>query len=391
MSIKSLLVPIFTAKLIAICCLTLGLFLMNGCSTPVDTGVSHTKVLNPDQDDRVGGSFIESSDIRTISQELSTGLLSLPEISRYPDVVYISTEKIKNSTRYLIDTDLLLQRLRLELNKYSNGKIRFFAQDSGQVARTRILREREQENVEEAINQAAQHIASSDLIQSSDKPVRINVNPVANTNLFNMNADSFVALLRTKIKDYAGTKVLFAAPNADAAEIDYTLTGEFFAQSLMQEGVANTVEDLKWAQENQEKWHETDTRPNTNTVMGDQINIDGTSNRIKIGPNLTYKAIDPVLWNSPNVRKTFNIMLVSPNGMAVLEKTVILEDKIKSGQERASYILTGDISSLSKATEGQRSDYVLIGFYLIDPVSNEMLWEYGYEVKRVTSRSVLYR
>lgn len=384
--------PSIMANMFAVSVLALGVFLLGGCSTPIDTSPSHTKVLNPDQDDSVGGSFIESSDIRTISQQLSTQLLSLPEINQSPDVVYISTEKIKNSTRYIIDTDLLLQRLRLELNKYSNGKIRFLAQDSGQIARRRILREREQNDVEDALDQAAQYIASSDIIRGANKPVRMDIKPVSNTNLFNMNADSFVALLRTKIKEHAGSQVIFARPNASPADIDYTLTGEFFAQSLTREGVANTVEDLKWAQENPEQWHNTDNSNNsTNTVMGDQINVDGTANRIKIGPNLTYKAIDPALWNSPNVRKTFNIMLVDRESMAVLEKTVVLEDKISSGQERASFILTGDISSLSKASVGERSDYVLVGLYLIDPVSNEMLWEYGYEVKRVTSRSVLYR
>ena len=77
--------------------------------------------------------------------------------------------------------------------------------------------------------------------------------------------------------------------------------------------------------------------------------------------------------------------------MAAFEKVVNLEKQIKSGQENANYILTGEIGSLSKAGVGQRSDYVLVSLYLIDPESNEMLWEYGYEVKRVTNRSVLYR
>ena len=84
-------------------------------------------------------------------------------------------------------------------------------------------------------------------------------------------------------------------------------------------------------------------------------------------------------------------MLVNNEDMVVLEKAIVLEKQITSGQERTDYILTGDISSLSKATRGRRSDYVLVSLYFIDPVTNEIVWEYGYEVKRVTSRSVLYR
>jgi uncharacterized lipoprotein YajG len=67
-------------------CFMAVILLISGCSTPVDTSPSHTQVLNPDQDDNVGGSFIESSDIRTMAQEISTQLLSLPEFSESSDV-----------------------------------------------------------------------------------------------------------------------------------------------------------------------------------------------------------------------------------------------------------------------------------------------------------------
>ena len=184
---------------------------------------------------------------------------------------------------------------------------------------------------------------------------------------------------------------MFARPGSKA-DVDYTLTGEFLAQSIKREGVANTVEDLKWAQENPNIWYEQNRTERKNVVHGDQININTIDeSNVKIGPNMTYKIIDPSLWNSPNVTKIFNVMLVNQEDMAVLEKRINLEERIKSGLEHADFILTGEINALSKANRGQRSDYVLVSFYLIDPVSNEMLWEYGYEVKRVTSRSVLYR
>ncbi len=365
--------------------------MVNSCATPVDTSTSHTKVLNPDQDDQIGGSFIESSDIRTIAQQVCSELLSLPEFADNSESAFVATDTIKNSTRYLVDTDLLLKRLRLELNNYSKGTIRFFAQNTGQNTRTRILREREQTDIPNMLDEIAVYIASSDLIQNSVSPVKISVQPVSNTNLFNMNADSFSSLLRTKIKEHAGSKVLFAQPGSDA-QVDYTLSGEFFVQSLKQEGIANTVEDLAWAQEHPKEWYDNDSNSGTTTVHGDQININSSSGgNIKIGPNLVYKAIDPALWNSPNVTKKFNVMLINNEKLAVLEKVVTLEEQIKTGQERANYILTGEISSLSKGGDGLRSDYVLISFNLIEPVSNAILWEYGYEVKRVTSRSVLYR
>lgn len=378
-------------KRISIVIVLASVFVQCGCDKPISTATSHTQVLAPDQDDHMGGSFIESSDIRTIAQKFCTEILTLPEINDYPEMVRISTEKIKNSTRYIVDTNLLLRRLRLEMNTYSNGKLRFFAQGSGQIARRRILREQEATRVQAVLDEVALFVANADMVKNAVEPVRISVQPVANTNLFNMNADSFAALLRTKIRSHAGDKVLFTKPGSEA-EVDYTLSGQFFAESIMREGVANTTEDLKWAQENPEEWYDDDDEEVKNTVQGNQINVGGvTSSEIKIGPNLTYKVIDPELWYSPNVTKTFNVMLINNEDIAVLEKVVNLETRITSGQENADYILTGDISSLSKALKGSRSDYVLVSLYLIDPVSNELLWEYGYEVKRVTSRSVLYR
>ncbi len=368
-----------------------GSLLIYGCSTPIDTSPSHTRILNLDQDDNIGGSFIESSDIRTIAQQFSTELLSLPEISQSPDISYIATQRIRNSTRYMVDTDILMRRLRLELNQYGRGQVRFLAQDSGQEVRTDILREREQSSVRDAIDEVARYIANSELVQDSPSSLRVNVLPVENTNLFNMNADSFASLLRTKIKNHAGDKILFAGPRASPTEVDYTLTGEFFAQSLKTEGIASSIEDLRWAQENPEQFYDTGRVDGESTVYGTQVNIGVPHRRVNIGPNTTYKIIDPTLWNSPNVTKTFNVMLVNQDQFAVLEKMVNLEEKISSGQERANFILTGDITSLTKASDGARSDYVLITLYLIDPVTNDMLWEYGYEVKRVTSRSVLYR
>ena len=366
-------------------------FFLVGCSTPIDTTPSHTRELSPDQADDVGGSFLESSDIRTMAQQICSELLSLPEIAESSGKARIATDKIKNSTRYIIDTDILLRRLRLELSKYSQGKIRFFAQGGNQATRTRIIKERNQTQLEPLLTKTAQYLVSSDVISKATEPVRISINPVANTNLYNMNANSFISLLRSKIKKIAGDKVLFAQPNS-GARVDYTLTGEFIARSIKREGIANTVEDLKWAQENPEKWQNNNLNSQSNTVRGVQVNLNTSNvNRVKVGPNTVYGTIDPALWESPNVTKVFNVMLVDAESITVLEKAIVIEKQIKSGQENAEYILTGEIGALSKAGQGQRSDYVLVSIYLVDPISNEIIWEYGYEVKRETKRSVLYR
>ena len=49
-------------------------------------------------------------------------------------------------------------------------------------------------------------------------------------------------------------------------------------------------------------------------------------------------------------------------------------------------------NAVSKASlGGNRSDYVLMSFQLVDPTSNEIVWEDGYETKRKTESSIIYR
>ena len=55
-------------------------------------------------------------------------------------------------------------------------------------------------------------------------------------------------------------------------------------------------------------------------------------------------------------------------------------------------MLTGELSALSKAADGgTRSDYIILSFQLVDPKSNEVLWEDAYETKKKSSVSTLYR
>ena len=76
----------------------------------------------------------------------------------------------------------------------------------------------------------------------------------------------------------------------------------------------------------------------------------------------------------------------------VVERLIQIERKMTSGIENATYILTGELSGLSKASAaGDRSDYVMMTFQLIDPNNNEILWEDAYETKKTTRRSVLYK
>lgn len=377
---------ICSVKMLNLAGLILVTFLFNGCATPNVGRLSHTEILQPDEDDDLGGTFLESGDIRTIATRMSVALLSTPEISNHFSPVRIAIAPVRNSTHFIIDKNIFMKRLRIELNRVARGKIRFLSQNMGQRTRNRILRERDEELWDNLINEAANTIVNSSVIASGSPPPTIAVIPVRNTNIVNLNADSFTALIRARISERARGKVYFLGREKNGKVLeeildekdiknmglvksrrikdlygaDYFLTGEFIAKSLFKQ--------------------------NTTLVTRERIGRDQDDPGVIERKRQEYR-------EKPNVDKYLNVMLVdAETGATLVEKLIKVERKMKSGLGRADYLLTGEISSLSKATSGGvRSDYIIMSFQLVDPVTNEVLWEDAYETKKKSSSSVLYR
>ena len=57
----------------------------------------------------------------------------------------------------------------------------------------------------------------------------------------------------------------------------------------------------------------------------------------------------------------------------------------------ASLILSCEISGMSQSANGAVSDYLVISSSLLDPDSNEVVWEDAYEVKRLSRAGIVYR
>jgi len=361
------------------------LILASGCATP-SGGLSHTTVLQPDQEDNIGGSFIESSDIRTIAAQMTPALLSVPEIAHKGDTARIAIAPIRNSSRYIIDKNIFTKKLRLELNRVSQGRVRFFSQRLGQGVRREILAERQQDQWDRLIDQAATGLLASSVVTGGAELLRVAVIPVKNTNLTGVNADSFTALLRAKVAERGQGKIVFLSREANGKVteqildekdikdqglvsrggakqifgVDYFLTGEFIAKSTMNEGTADVVE--------------------------------ARAGRSADDPGVLETNVAESRRN-PNVTKYLNVKLVDAVTAAVpFEKLIKVETKVGSGLGGADFVLTGELSALSKATQGgDRSDYILMTFQLVDPVSNEIVWENGYETKKKTNISVIYK
>ena len=360
--------------------------LIGGCSTPNIQATSYTKVLQPDEEDDIGGTFMESGDIRTVAQRMTTSLLSSRAVNSHNKMVRIAIAPVRNSTRFIVDKDIFSKRLRIELNKVADDRIRFFAQGVGQDTRREILQAQDKETWDASVDELSAFISKTTTVANAQSPLRVAVIPVKNTNIIGVNADSFTAILRARIAEKAQGKIQFlsreengrvigqilaendlrhlglveSAKNKSVASVDFFLGGEFIAKSLSKETADVAVESSV-----------------------------GTS---KDDPR-TFEVSSSTSLRRPNAETYLNVMLIdAQTGVIPVEKMVRVEREMKSGLGNADLLLTGELSALSKgAAGGDRSDYVILSFQLIDPQTNEVIWEDSYETKKVSTRSVLYK
>lgn len=361
-------------------------FLSLGCVTPTIYQPSNTRILQPDQSDDMGGTFMESGDIRTVASRMTGSLLSTPEIANHTGLARIALAPVRNSTRFIVDKDIFMKRLRIEMNKVASGRVRFFSQGMGQAVRRDILGGQDERAWDSAIDEVAIFIAGSPLVQKASRPLRVAVIPVRNTNIAGLDADSLTAIIRSKIAGLASGKVTFLAREANGKAIsqilkeadlrnlglvesdrnhaimgvDYFLGGEFIARSLMATSAA--------------------------TVNEGSLSVSKDDPRVLTASAKTSQA-------RPNVTTYLNVMLIdAQTGAIPVEKLVRATRKMDSGLGSADYLLTGEMSALSKASaSGDRSDYIILSFQLVDPQSNEVVWEDMYETKKVSSTGVIYK
>ena len=85
--------------------------------------------LRPDERGFVAGLGIESQDLVTISDKMARGILGAEPIANAQGKPVIVLEPINNDTRFPIDKDIFLTRIRVSLSGNANGKIQFVARE----------------------------------------------------------------------------------------------------------------------------------------------------------------------------------------------------------------------------------------------------------------------
>ncbi|MBL68430.1 MAG: penicillin-binding protein activator LpoB [Verrucomicrobiales bacterium] len=101
-----------------------------GCASINDPshGVNVTQ-LRADERGFVAGLGIESQDLVTIADKMARGILGAGPVANAAGRPNIVIEPIVNDTRFPIDKDIFLTRIRVALNKQASGQLNFLARD----------------------------------------------------------------------------------------------------------------------------------------------------------------------------------------------------------------------------------------------------------------------
>jgi PBP1b-binding outer membrane lipoprotein LpoB len=92
------------------------------------SGVPVTQ-MRPDEQGFVAGTGVESQDLVAVTDKMARSILSIPQIANAQGTPRIVLDPVKNDTRFPINKDIFLTRIRAQLNSKAQGKVIFLARD----------------------------------------------------------------------------------------------------------------------------------------------------------------------------------------------------------------------------------------------------------------------
>lgn len=105
--------------------------LLAGCATGVKnpSGVPVTQ-MTADERGFVAGTGVESQDLVTVTDKMARSILGIPEIVNAQGTPRIVLEPVVNESRFPINKDIFLTRIRTQLNSKAAGRVRFLAREN---------------------------------------------------------------------------------------------------------------------------------------------------------------------------------------------------------------------------------------------------------------------
>jgi PBP1b-binding outer membrane lipoprotein LpoB len=127
--------------------------IVSGCASSGvrnPSGVPVTE-MRPDEQGFVAGTGMESQDLVRVTDKMARSILGIPQIANAQGQPRIVLDPVKNETRFAINKDMFLTRVRVQLNSKAAGKVIFLARENMAA----LERERQ-------LKQSGQVTASSD-------------------------------------------------------------------------------------------------------------------------------------------------------------------------------------------------------------------------------------
>jgi PBP1b-binding outer membrane lipoprotein LpoB len=119
-TIAKLIIPVVTAVLVAGCSSS------KGVKNP--SGIAVTR-MNADEQGFVAGTGVESQDLVAVTDKMARSVLAIPQIANAATPPVVVLDPVDNQTRFPINKDIFLTRIRSELNSKCRGKVTFLARD----------------------------------------------------------------------------------------------------------------------------------------------------------------------------------------------------------------------------------------------------------------------
>ncbi len=104
---------------------------LSGCASSGVKNPSGVQVteMRPDERGFVAGTGIESQDLVAVTDKMARSILAIPQVANAQGTPRVVLDPVVNETRFPINKDIFLSRIRAELNQKSGGKVIFLARD----------------------------------------------------------------------------------------------------------------------------------------------------------------------------------------------------------------------------------------------------------------------
>ena len=296
---------------------------LSGCYTTPPTVVGPTPPVN------------WTRELASRIEPLGESILKSPVVSTAKEPILLKIGGMLDKTRFTVDTDFLMKKMRTHLVNNGGGRIVVYDNDAdvGEFIRKRKLK-RMHEALKGELKFLAERIVKSVLFRGRN--VRVAVMPSdVSSHLKGVNADGFIELLRDEIMEASSGNITFISGDK-ASEADYLLRGNFSAFS-----------------------------------MTDEVARDG---------------------KGPNADMNLRIMFVEPSASeSCFEVKVPVRRKLFDPSLDATLILSGELNVITRETPSMTDDYVRMGFNIINPDTGTHVWEGACEVSATNYKSVLYQ